>query len=113
MQGRQLRRMWPHGSGPHGNGQLTVHLVLKTTSHRCPNTQRYLAHKKRPPPRTLQWDYLESYDGPRGGGLFLSEVPLYPGGGACMAAVSVQGCLDDNKLPPPPDFRRSLGSGLL
>ena len=33
-------------------------------------TQGYLAHKKHPPPRTLQWSY--------GGELFLmSEVPLY------------------------------------
>ena len=39
--------------------------------------QGYLAHEKHPPPRTLQKDYLGSYGGPRGGGLFLmSEVPL-------------------------------------
>jgi hypothetical protein len=43
------------------------------------HAQGYLAHKKHPPPRNLQWDYLWSYGSPRGGGwLFLvREVPLY------------------------------------
>jgi len=33
--------------------------------------QGYLAHKKHPPPRTLQQDYLGSYGGPRGECCFL------------------------------------------
>jgi hypothetical protein len=32
--------------------------------------QGYLAHKKHPLPRTLQWDYLGPCGGPRGGGCF-------------------------------------------
>ena len=38
----------------------------------------YLAHKKRPPRRTLQYDHPQGPMVTLGGGLFLmSEVPLY------------------------------------
>ena len=55
--------------------------ICCTASFRCllqiSLLQGYLAHKKHPPPRTLQWDFLGSYGGPRGGGRFLMiEVPL-------------------------------------
>ena len=50
--------------------------------------QGYLAHKKQPPPRTLQWEYLGSYGGPeRGGGVLMSEVPLYSIGGLGLDAA--------------------------
>ena len=40
--------------------------------------QGYLAHEKQRPQRTLQYDYVGSFGGPGGGGLFLmSEAPLY------------------------------------
>ena len=40
--------------------------------------QGYLAHKKHPPPRTLQKDYARVIWWSWGGGLFLmNEVPLY------------------------------------
>ena len=37
--------------------------------------QENLAHKKHPPPRTLQQDYLGTYGGPRGVRFRMSEVP--------------------------------------
>ena len=46
--------------------------------------QGYLAHKKQPPPRTLQQDYLGSYGGPWGGVCFLGA--RYPCRGARPAA---------------------------
>ena len=40
--------------------------------------QGHLAHKKEPPPRTLQYDYAQGPMVVLGGGLFLmSEVPLH------------------------------------
>ena len=34
----------------------------------------YLAHKKHPAARTLQWDYLGSYGGPKGGAVSYERV---------------------------------------
>ena len=65
QRGEHFRRCLQHAG--RGRGALDV--------------QGYLAHKKLPPPRTLQW--ADAY-GPRavlGGGQFLmSEVPLYGDG---------------------------------
>ena len=52
--------------------RLAGFLVCGTLNHEGSGLLHgYLAHKKHPPPGTLQWDYLGSYGGPRREGCFM------------------------------------------
>ena len=54
------------------------HATTRRSNGEIDKYQGYLAHKKPPPPRTLQEDYALGPLGALGGGRLLkSEVPLY------------------------------------
>jgi len=76
--------------------------VLPSTAGRGIRLQGYLAHKKTPPPRTLQYTYLAPYGGPRGGSFSYGRgAPVWRN---CIYHRGPQGRV---ALPEPPSCSRN------